>query len=51
LQVKEIKIVTTLLNQQKLSDSTLVEAKQNTLSSFDGSLKKALDYDPSKDNK
>lgn len=36
---------------KKLTDSTLVEAKQNTLSSFDGSLKKALDYNPSKDNK
>lgn len=33
---------------KKLTDSTLVEAKQNTLSSFDSSLKKALDYDPSK---
>ena len=36
---------------KKLTDSTLVEAKQNTLSSFDGSLKNALDYNPSKDNK
>ena len=36
---------------KKLTDSTLVEAKQNTLSSFDSSLKKAIDYNPSKDKK
>lgn len=33
---------------KKITNSTLVELKNNTLSSFDSKLKKALDYDPRK---